>query len=548
LAVDYGHPFPFISNLSKSIGVCLVNPVNGEKIFSRVKIPHGISQWYAVELEGKINSYINIEEIILNNLDALFPGIEIVDTLIFRVTRNSDLEAEDDAAVDLKKHIEVGLREQKFSPVIRLEYHGTNRESWILDYIAHELKVDKEDIYQVSCLPHFTRFEELFRIDKPHLKFSTWSPKIPRDFVGKENNLFLKIKGKDILVHHPYESFSSSVESFIETGAHDPRVLAIKMTLYRTTLNSKIVESLIFAAQNGKQVTCLVEIKARFEEEKNIRLTEKLERDGVHVINGMVGLKTHSKMCLVVRQDHDKVTTYAHLGTGNYNPVTSRFYTDLGLFTCREEVTSEVMEVFNFLTGLSQKKDYETLLVAPLNLKKKFLQLIDYEKKAKKEQGHGHIVAKMNSLQDPDIIEALYAASADGVKVDLIIRGFCCLRPGVPGLSENITVYSIVGRFLEHSRAYYFSGGKKDPLEGSFFMGSADWMWRNLMGRVEVIVPLLSYEIKKVVWNTLLVNLRDPVSSWVLGPDGTYQKRELKEKKGLGTHEFLMKVYERSYR
>ena len=379
LAVDYGHPFPFISNLSKSLGVSLLHPVNGEKVFSRVKIPHEIPQWYRIEDE-KGHTYINIDEIVINNLEELFPGTKILDKLIFRVTRNSDFEG--DESLDLKEHIEEGLREQKFSPVIRLEYGGETKDSWILDYIKNELEIDAEDVYRMSCLPNYTRFDELIKIDKPHLKFRPWKPKIPRDFLDKKSNIFHKIKGKDIVVHHPYESFSSSVERFIETAANDPKVLAIKITLYRTTLNSKIIESLIFAAQNGKQVACLVELKASFEEEQNMRLTEKLEREGIHVITGMVGLKTHSKMCLVVRRDHDKVTTYTHLGTGNYNPVTSNIYTDLGLFTCREEVTREVMEVFNFLTGFSQKKDYKTLLVAPLNIKKRFIELIDYEIKA----------------------------------------------------------------------------------------------------------------------------------------------------------------------
>jgi len=549
LAVDYGHPFPFISNLSKSLGVCLLHPSSQEKVFSRVKIPTEIPQWYFVESDGKTETYMNVEEVVLGNLEMLFPGTKILDKLIFRVTRNSDYGADEDGALDLKEHIEEGLREQKFSPVIRLEHSGQTKDSWILDYITNELELDAENVYEMHSLPNYTKFDELIKIDKPHLKFRPWSPKTPRDFVDNKANIFHKIKGKDIVVHHPYESFSSSVERFIETAANDPKVLAIKITLYRTTLNSKIVESLIFAAQNGKQVACLVELKARFEEEQNMRLTEKLEKEGIHVITGMVGLKTHSKMCLVVRRDHDKVTTYAHLGTGNYNPITSKLYTDLGLFTCREDITREVMEVFNFLTGFSQKKDYDTLLVAPINIKKKFVELINKEVEAKKETGHGHIVAKMNSLQDPDIIEALYKASKAGVKIELIVRGFCCLKPGIEGLSENIEVTSIIGRFLEHSRIYYFSGGKKNPMEGTIYIGSADWMWRNLMGRVEVMTPLLSDEVKSVAWHTLKVNLEDEFSSWVLTPNGKYEKKKKstsKKGKCIGTHEILMREIEKS--
>tara|TARA_Y100001954_G_C15821705_1_gene610285 strand:- start:405 stop:2603 length:2199 start_codon:yes stop_codon:yes gene_type:complete len=541
LAVDYGHPFPFISNLSKSLGISLLKPNTGEKIFSRVKIPDEISQWEIVR-EGKDGiSFINLEEILVNNLHFLFPGTEIVDNMIFRVTRNIDLEEEDEYAEDLKEVIEEELREKKFSPVIRLEIEEKS-ENWISHYISSELELSEEDIYGMGSLANYTSFGEITRINRPKLKYKNWTPRTHSDFLDEKANIFNKIKSKDIFVHHPYESFNNSVERFIETAAYDPKVYAIKITLYRTTINSKIIDSLVYAAQNGKQVACLVELKARFEEEKNIRLSEKLENEGVHVIGGMVGLKTHTKMCMVVRQDSDKVTTYVHLGTGNYNPVTSKLYSDISFFTCRENVADEIVQAFNYLTGLSLKKDYKTLLIAPLTMKKRFCELIYDEIKFKKQGKEGLIIAKMNALEDTDIIEALYMASMNGVKVKLIVRGFCCLRPGVEGLSDNIEVISVIGRFLEHSRIFYFSGGQKDRLKGKFFIGSPDWMHRNQNLRVEVATPLFTDESKKEAWNILTVNLNDKRSTWKMAPDGTYtQNKPESGKEERGTHLQLMK-------
>ncbi|MEE2744302.1 MAG: polyphosphate kinase 1 [Bdellovibrionota bacterium] len=540
LAVDYGHPFPFISNLSKSLGISLLKPSSGEKIFSRVKIPDEIPQWVTVE-EGKEGiTFIHLEEILLNNLNLLFPGTEILDKMIFRVTRNIDLEEEDEWAEDLKEVIEEGLREKKFSPVIRLEVEKDSNE-WISNYISTELELSPDDIYEMGQIVHYTSFGEITKIDRPKLKYKSWTPRIHSDFVDEKSNIFNKIKGKDIIVHHPYESFNSSVERFIETAAYDSKVYAIKITLYRTTINSKIIDSLIYAAQNGKQVACLVELKARFEEEKNIRLSEKLENEGIHVIGGMVGLKTHTKMCMVVRQDSDRVTTYVHLGTGNYNPLTSKLYSDLSFFTCRQEVGEEVVQAFNYLTGLSLKKDYKNIMIAPITMKRQFCELIYEEIKNKKRGKEGLIIAKMNAIEDVDIIEALYMASINGVKIKLIVRGFCCLRPGVPGLSENIEVISIIGRFLEHSRIYYFSGGQTDPSKGKFFIGSPDWMHRNLNVRVEVAVPLVTEESKSVAWKILNVNLNDKRSSWKMNQDGSYtQKVPEGEKEKLGSHAVLM--------
>jgi polyphosphate kinase len=540
LAVDYGHPFPFISNLSKSLGISLLKPFGGEKIFSRVKIPEEIPQWLMVE-DGKMGiSFINLEEVLVNNLNLLFPGTEIVNKMIFRVTRNIDLEEEDEWAEDLKGIIEVGLREKKFSPVIRLEIEEGS-DHWISHYISTELELSKDDIFEMGGMAHYTTFNEIINIDRPKLKYRMWNPKVHSDFLDEKANIFNKIKGKDILVHHPYESFTSSVERFIETAAHDSKVYAIKITLYRTAINSKIIDALIFAAQNGKQVACLVELKARFEEEKNIRLSEKLEKEGIHVIGGMVGLKTHTKMCMVVRKDSDMVKTYVHLGTGNYNPATSKLYSDLSFFTCRQEVADEVIQVFNYLTGLSLKKDYKTLLIAPLTMKRQFCELIYEEIKYKKRGEEGLIIAKMNALEDTDVIEALYMASMNGVKVKLIVRGFCCLRPGVPGLSENIEVISVIGRFLEHSRIYYFSGGHTDPSKGLYYVGSPDWMHRNLNVRVEVVTPLFSEESKNTAWKILSVNLYDKRSTWVMKPDGSYsQNKPENEAEKRGTHQVLM--------
>jgi polyphosphate kinase len=363
----------------------------------------------------------------------------------------------------------------------------------------------------------------------------------PHGFSDLDRDLFHSIRAHDLLVHHPYESFQASVERFIKTAVNDPKVLAIKMTLYRVGADSPLIPLLIRAAELGKHVVCLVELKARFDEEKNILVAQHLEDAGVHVVYGVMGLKTHCKLALVVRNEQDEMRAYAHIGTGNYHSVTARLYTDFGLFTAKKEITNDVINLFNYLTGKSQKRDYKRLLVAPLTMKEQFLKKIEREKNHAKKGHPARIIAKMNSLDERDIAEALYDASQTGVKIDLIIRGFCCLRPKTEGLSENIRVYSVIGRFLEHSRVFYFQNGEKDPIDGEFYIGSADWMYRNLNTRVEAVVPILETAHKQKIHEFLEILISDHRQGWKMNSDGTYEKRKVKNpKKEIGTHQTLM--------
>jgi polyphosphate kinase len=378
-------------------------------------------------------------------------------------------------------------------------------------------------------------------LNVPKLRFEPWTPVNPPQLADEDADMFNVIHQGDVLVHLPYESYTASVERFIRSAAADPKVLAIKMTVYRTGENSAIIPSLIRAAESGKQVACLVELKARFDEERNIHIASALEKAGVHVVYGIVGLKTHSKVVLVVRQDTDGIRSYVHLGTGNYHPVTAKLYTDLGLFTCDPGITHDAVELFHYLTGRSLKRDYHKLLVAPVNMKSRFMEMIDREIEHQQAGRPARIVAKMNSLEDRKVCRALYRASQAGVKIDLIIRGFCTLRPGVEGLSETIRVQSVIGRFLEHSRIFYFRNGREDELEGQFFIGSADWMYRNLEHRVEAIAPVEQRLLRERLWQILQIMLNDHRSAWDMRPDGSYvQRKPADPGQELGTHRTLM--------
>ena len=539
LAVDYVHPFPFISNLSKSLAISLREPKTGERIFARVKIPQKIKQWLSIPIEAEGYLLINCEELIINCLDELYTGMQIDAASIFRVTRHAGLEDDDGDADDLLEHVEEGLKERKFSPVLRLEIEK-DADPWLKKYLIDELDLGHDDVYEIESLSNFTNFSEIIEIvERKDLKYIPWVPKTKYQFLDDNISIFNVLKRREVLVHHPYESFNTSVERFIQSAVDDPKVLAIKLTLYRTDQNSQIIHNLIDAAEKGKQVACVVELKARFDEESNIRWAEKMENAGVHVVFGMAGLKTHSKMAMIVRDEGREIKTYVHIGTGNYNSSTSKIYTDLSFFTTRKSVTNEVIEVFNYLTGYSLKTNYKKLLVAPVSMKSKFLSLINQEIKNKNEGKPALIVAKMNQLEDIDIIEKLYAASQAGVEVLLHIRGFCCLKAGVKGLSENIKVSSYIGRFLEHSRIFYFANGSSLPEEGKFYIGSADWMYRNLNSRVEVIAPIESKELRLELWDILQIEERDNSLSWDMKPDGQYQKREQKGKK-ICLHNYLM--------
>jgi polyphosphate kinase len=543
LAVDPSHPFPHISNLSLNLAVVVKNPDTEEEFFARVKVPQVLPRFLPLPPElrvqdnGKIANWsgIPLEQAIAHNLESLFPGMSIQEYHPFRITRDADLELEEDEADDLLLAIEQELRKRRMGGnTVRLEIRSQT-PALVRSRLLEDLGLTESDIYEVDGLLALRDLMYFLALPLPELKDPPRQSVVPSrlqrlrepcidtDVLEQEEgkDFFSIIREKDLLVHHPYQSFSGTVVRFITSAAHDPNVLAIKMTLYRTSGDSPIVNALIAAAENGKQVSVLVELKARFDEENNIYWARRLERVGVHVVYGLVGLKTHSKIVLVVRREKDRMRRYVHIGTGNYNPKTARLYTDLGLFSCREELGADLTDVFNFLTGYSRQKSYREIMVAPVNMRDRFLELIKREIDNVQNGFSGRIVAKMNALVDPQIISALYEASRAGVQIDLIIRGICCLRPGLPNLSDNIRVISIIGRFLEHSRIYYFYNNNQEEI----YIGSADWMRRNLDRRVEVITPIKDQEIAKDLQEILGIMLADNRHAWELQPDGNYIQR-----------------------
>lgn len=538
LSVDPGHPFPFISNLSVSLGVTLKHPHNEEKLFARVKIPKVLPQWIRVTSDPASNRFVSLLDVIKENLGDLFASMQVLDVMPFRLTRNADSDRDEEDAEDLLEAIEEELRQRRFAEVVRLE-HGPKPDPWMLKFLMEELELSDEDVYELPGPLDYTDLQWISDINQPKLKYESFTPVVPPALAEEGVNIFNAIKLNDHLLHHPYESFSGTVEKFIRVASEDPKVLAIKMTLYRTGDNSPFIRSLIRAAEQGKQVVCLVELKARFDEERNIYWAQELENAGVHVVYGVVGLKTHAKTSLVVRQEQEGLRSYAHIGTGNYNVTTSRFYTDLGLLTARDEITEEVIEFFHFLTGRSLKNDYQYLMIAPVNMLARFKALIEREAHHGKAGKPAQIIAKFNNFEENDIAVALYDASQKGVEIDMIVRGFCCIRPGVPGMSEKIRVSSIIGRFLEHSRVFYFRNGSADPLDGDFFIGSADWMYRNLHARVEAIVPILDRTLKEKCWEILQMSLKEQRQSWQMNSDGNYVQKKSTE---AGLHSALIQL------
>ncbi|HXH74839.1 MAG TPA: polyphosphate kinase 1 [Bacteriovoracaceae bacterium] len=542
LSVDPGHPFPFISNLSFSLGMILKNPQTETVLFSRVKIPEVIPGLIPLpRLEGeKKYRFVTTVTLVRSNLPLLYPGMEIQQTTPFRVTRNADVDHREDEAQDLLILVEEGIRERRLADCVRLEVHKDTEPS-MTNFLKDSLEIVDEDVYEMDFPIDFAILKSIVDLDMPELKFKPWSPVIPKAF-AENSNIFSLIRHGDVLLHHPYDSFSGTVEKFIANAVEDPHVMTIKMTLYRTGDNSTFIKNLIRAAEKGKQVVALVELKARFDEQRNIVWAQKLEDAGVHVVYGILGLKTHTKTALIIRQESDgEMLSYAHIGTGNYHSQTSNTYTDLGLLTCRKEITGEVIEVFNYLTGSSLKTDYKTILVAPINMKSTFMDKIHTEIANKLEGKPARIIAKMNSMEDEVISEALYKASLAGVEVIMIVRGFCCLKPGMKDLSENIRVISIIGRFLEHSRIFYFADGSANPSEGSYYTGSADWMHRNLHNRVELITPILDVKLKEKLWEFLDIMLNDNRLAWVLNEDGSYsQKVPAEGEEERATHTILM--------
>jgi polyphosphate kinase len=529
LAVDPGHPFPYISTLTLSIAVGLRDPDNGERRFARVKVPQVLPR--LLELDRKpgqsagSHRFVLLEQVIKANLDLLFAGMEVLEHHLFRVTRNADIELEEDEADDLLLAIEEELRRRRFGEAVRLEVERSMPES-TRRLLLRGIGLSEAETYKIRGMLDLTGLQQLVDLDRPDLRATPWSPVTPVRLLPPDEDepadVFAAIRQADILVHHPYESFAASVERFVAQAADDPDVLTIKLTLYRTSGDSTIVADLVRAAEAGKQVVVIVEIKARFDEQANIAWARKLERAGAHVVYGLVGLKTHSKTLLVVRREGSSLRRYVHIGTGNYNPKTARLYTDLGLLTCREELGQDISDLFNILTGLSRQRTFRRLLVAPMTLRQRFLELVDREIEHRAAGRPGRIVLKMNAFVDRACAEALYRASSAGVEIELIIRGACTLVPGVDGMSNHITVRSVVGGFLEHSRIWRFENGG----EPEWYIGSADIMDRNLDRRVEVFTPIDDPDAQRELDEILATMLADDRRAWLLGSDGSWRRIE----------------------
>ncbi len=525
LAVDPGHPFPYISNLSLNLVVEVQDPATGERRVARVKVPPVLPR-FVVMPDGE--RFVPLEQVISAHLDTLFPGMSVGEHYAFRVTRNADLALEEDEADDLLVAIEMELRRRRFGRALRLEV-GADMSEDLVELLATELDVSPDGVFRVAAPLDLSGLWGVYALDRPDLHIETWTPMTPAlmaTAAHEPTEFFALLREHDVLVHHPYDSFATSVEAFIAQAAEDPAVLGIKQTLYRTGGDSPIVASLIRAAENGKQVAAIVELKARFDEEANIGWARALEEAGVHVVYGIVGLKTHSKTALVLRREEDGVRHYCHVGTGNYNSKTARIYEDIGLLTSAQDIGSDVGELFNYLTGFSRHADYRQILVSPVTVRKRVLAMIEEQTQAGPE---GRIVLKLNGLTDAEMIDALYRASGAGVPVDLAVRGLCRLRPGIPELSDNISVRSIVGSFLEHSRIYRFGGAPKAMGAGSglplkLYIGSADLMGRNLDRRVEVLIPVRHPELQARLFEVLDLVFADETNTWELGPDRRWRR------------------------
>ena len=516
LAVDPAHPFPMISNLSLNIAVTVVDKATQEERSARIKVPSSLPRF----LKASDNQFCLLEELIMQNLNRLFPGMEVGRADLFRVTRNADLTLDEDEADDLLVALEIELRRRRFGEALRVEIQkGMDRD--FLELLVEQLEIDRSNVYVTDAPLGLHDLWSLYALDRPELKGESWSPLTPKRLLDGDHvgDIFASIREGDILFHHPYESFADAVEGFIAQAAKDPQVIGIKQTLYRTSGDSPIVASLIKAAERGKQVVAIVELKARFDEAANIEWAKALEDAGVHVVYGISGLKTHGKTSLVVRQEGSSTKRYVHIGTGNYNGKTARIYEDYGLLTCDEQITSDVGELFNYLTGFSRHTDYAKLIVSPVSTRSEILKLIN---KQRDLGSAGSISMKVNGLTDPPIIDALYEASAAGVQIRLQVRTLCSLRPGVPGLSENISVKSLVGEFLEHSRVFVFGEVGSESFKVLF--GSADMMERNLDRRVEVTVPIQDPALQKEIVENFEISWSDDLYTWVLGTDRRWRR------------------------
>ena len=545
LVFDPVHAFPFLSNLSTSLAFLLQDPQDDEPAYARVKVPSALPQWIVLH-DGMLSGekiYVPLYEVIRGNIQKLYGGMKLTETTLFRLTRDAEVEIEDDSEEAPEDVVREQIRLRRYEPVVRLEF-APGADPSIREMLRRRFELAPEDIYDMPDELDYTTLFQIASLAIPSLKDAPWCP-LPVAAIRASHDIFAAIRAADVLVHHPYESFEDSVEHFVAAAANDPATVVVKMTAYRIGDDTPFVKSLIHAAEAGKQVACVIEIKARFDEERNLHWAAELERAGAHVTFGVPGLKTHAKLALVVRKEASGLRSYVHIGTGNYHVRTARLYADAGLFTCNPLITRDVVNLFHYLTGHSEAPACAALLMAPATMRGRLLELIRREIANQRNGLPARIVAKMNQLEDPELIEALCQASSAGVPIDLIVRGFCCLRPGVPGLTEGIRIRSIIGRFLEHSRIFHFAAGAEDPLQGEFFIGSADWMYRNLSKRVEIVTPILAAEAKEKLWKILEICLRDRRHAWVLGEDGKYSQLTPDGPDGLGTHETLMELARR---
>jgi len=551
LVIDPEHPFPFLSNLSTSLIFRLQDPERGDSMYARVKVPTVLKNW--VSLETDLNPgqklFVPLHEVIRGNIHKLYGGMDITAMTLLRITRDAEVEIEDDSVAEIRALVEEQVRQRRYEPIVRLEF-GPGPDPAIKDAMRERFGLSECDVYDMQEEVDYTSLFEMAGLPIPELRDRPWSPvqhpSLPEDGAA----VFAAIQAGDVLLHHPYDSFDGSVEHFIRTAADDPQTVSIKMTAYRIGDDTPFVKSLIRAAEHGKQVACVMEIKARFDEERNLHWAAELERAGAHVTFGVAGLKTHAKLALVVRKEGSGLRSYVHIGTGNYHVKTARLYADVGLLTCNPLLTNDVVNLFHYLTGHAHAPQCSALLVAPTTMRQRVLELITREIENQRIGRPARIVAKMNQLEDPELIQALCDASQAGVSIDLIVRGFCCLRPGVVGLTDNIRIRSIIGRFLEHSRIFYFANGQKSPIEGDFFIGSADWMHRNLSKRIEVVAPVFASGAKERLWEILDLCLRDQRQAWILGQDGRYSRLQpdcsSDGPQSMGTQQTLMDMTRRS--